>query len=116
MYWKDNFVNAVIDLVLFPPQCTFDLYIFYRGAWLTGFMPGESIGLSAYALLHPDDIGGVVAMHNSCEFPLVTWLITIISILKFGLQSDCVQVLLPILCFWCILDFMLTCSSHSQQF
>ncbi|KAK2141435.1 hypothetical protein LSH36_1099g00006 [Paralvinella palmiformis] len=35
-----------------------------RGAWLTGFMPGESIGMPAYALVHPEDISSIVAVHN----------------------------------------------------
>ena len=38
-----------------------------RGALLTGFLPGESIGVSAYSLVHPEDIGSVVALHNMCK-------------------------------------------------
>lgn len=37
-----------------------------RGAAITGFLPGESMGFSPYALLHPDDISAVVHMHNMC--------------------------------------------------
>jgi PAS domain-containing protein len=35
-----------------------------RGALLTGFLPGESIGFSPYSLLHPDDVSSVVTVHN----------------------------------------------------
>ena len=40
----------------------------FRGASITGFLPGESVGFSPYALVHPDDISAVVFMHNSCMY------------------------------------------------
>ena len=31
-------------------------------------MPGESIGMPAYALVHPEDISSIVAVHNLSKF------------------------------------------------
>lgn len=38
-----------------------------RGCLITGFLSSESIGFSAYALVHPDDIGPIVLNHNICK-------------------------------------------------
>ena len=31
-------------------------------------MPAESVGLSAYSLMHPEDIPVVGAIHQNCEY------------------------------------------------